>query len=167
MKTENMSGVELRNGQFQVATVSSVNGGSGFAKYMKDYVKFNSEAGYTIVAGTQLPQFGPSDVLVDMPKVGESIVVIVEEVENGWVAIGWGHYTEFKTAQRLLAPKTECPKPAPATPQAMNTVKLTAAQVAKLRVGNRRCPTISHGGVTADVGMLPASSMVPAQQVGS
>lgn len=142
MKNSNLSGMQL-NGGFQIATVTAVHQGFAFAKYMKDFVRIESGSGYNIVAGKDLPEFGGE--YAQAPKVGDSVVVVVKEVEGGWIAIAWGLYTELKAAQAAIKARTECPKPAPATPQPV----MTAAAVAQGRV-RRGFPSINRNGTTAD-----------------
>jgi len=147
MKT-NLSGMQLKAG-FQIATVTAVHQGFAFAKYMKDFVRIESGSGYNIVAGKDLPEFGDEYAV---PKVGDSVVVIVKEVTGGWIAIAWGLYTELKAAQAAIKARTECPKPAPApaTPQPV----MTAAAVARGRVG-RGFPSINRNGASADRSATP------------
>lgn len=121
MKTENMSGRQLRRGEFHVATVTKL-GHVGQAKKDGEYVTFHSHTGYSIVAGATVPEFG-RDQIAEVPTVGSSILLFVrwDKVE-GWVATGWGLYSEFVRVEKEMKATTvrrETEKAAAAKRQAL------------------------------------------------
>lgn len=85
--------------------------GFGFAKNGNERAYFHMDKGLVIKAQGESVVFSKDKVFLE-PKLGEKIVVMVNEGENGFYCVKWGCYSDYEGAVNSIKMKKEggkCP----------------------------------------------------------